>query len=129
MNGLTQSLSEEVWMRAGTCKKPRFIKVHEISLSNDIINGLLAFHAITGCDTTSQFTGIGKKSAWKVYQQFPHLLHQLGEDLMPTPATIASVEEFVSFIQFFFSVSNHPRNLLYYVQETEIKCRYTATNI
>ncbi len=60
-------LSPEIWMKAGTAKKPRYIKVHDIKMSNEILNGLLAFHAITGCDTTSQFTGIGKRTAWKVF--------------------------------------------------------------
>ena len=34
-------------------------------MPNEMLNGLLAFHAITGCDTTSQFTRIGKRTAWK----------------------------------------------------------------
>jgi len=91
----SNQLSQEVWMKAGTSKKPRYIKVHEIRLPNDIRDGLLAFHSVTGCDTTSQFTGIGKKTAWKVFKQCPQLLHQLGHESEPSPETMTSVEHFV----------------------------------
>jgi len=64
-------------------------------MPNEMLNGLLAFHVITGCDTTSQFTGIGKRTAWKVFQQCPHLLHNFGEDEVPSPATLSSAEQFV----------------------------------
>lgn len=82
-------------MKAGTAKKPCFIKVHDIKLPHNISNGLLAFHAITGCDTTSQFTGIGKRTAWKVFQQYPHLLQNFGEEEMPSPDTLRMAEQFV----------------------------------
>ena len=39
------------------------IRIHDIRLDGDIRQGLLAFHALTGCDTTSQFAGITNKSA------------------------------------------------------------------
>lgn len=90
-----QYLSPEIWIKAGTVKKPRYIKVHDIKLSNGTINGLLAFHAITGCDTTNQFTGIGKRTAWKVFQQCPHLLQNFGEEEVPGQDTLCLAEEFV----------------------------------
>lgn len=34
---------------------------------------LPAFHALTGCDTTSAFFGKGKKKAWNVWQTVPEL--------------------------------------------------------
>ena len=40
-----------------------FIKVHQIQLPNEIVDSLLALHAITGSDAISQFAGIGKRSA------------------------------------------------------------------
>ena len=88
-------LSQGIWMKAGTAKKPRYIKVHAIALPNEILKGLLAFHAITGCDTTSQFTGHGKRTTWKVFLQYPHLLHNFAEDDVPSPASISLAEEFV----------------------------------
>lgn len=34
---------------------------------------LPAFHALTGCDTTSAFFGKGKKTAWSVWQSMPEI--------------------------------------------------------
>ena len=39
---------------------------------------LLAFHSITGCDTTFFFYGISKKMAYKVYEQDDNLLEGVG---------------------------------------------------
>ena len=50
---------------------------------------------LTGCDTTSQFTGIGKNTSWKVFQLCLQLLHNFGDDLVPSPATISLAEQFV----------------------------------
>ncbi|KAI4813333.1 hypothetical protein KUCAC02_024665 [Chaenocephalus aceratus] len=99
-------LSQEVWMKAGTAKKPRDIKVHQITLPNEMLDGLLAFHAITGCDTTSQFTGIGKRTAWKVFQQYPHLLHNFGEDEVPSTTSLSLAEQFVCKLYDLKSTSN-----------------------
>ena len=61
-----EQLCQEIWMFAGTLRQRRYIPVHRIPLSEEKRKSLLAFHAITGCDTTSQFYGVGKASAWKV---------------------------------------------------------------
>ena len=87
----TQQLSQEIWLKSGTKKKPRYIKVHKIKLPQEILKGSLAFQAVTGCDTTSQFTGIGKRFSWKVF----HLLHKLGDDEMLKEFILSSVEQFV----------------------------------
>ncbi|KAG1648498.1 hypothetical protein GQR58_029779 [Nymphon striatum] len=39
---------------------------------------LPAFHAVTGCDSTSQFAGHGKKKAWQAYIKDPTVLNQFG---------------------------------------------------
>ncbi len=113
-------LSPEIWMKAGTAKKPRYIKVHDIKMSNEILNGLLAFHAITGCDTTSQFTGIGKRMAWKVFQQCPHLLHNFGEDEVPSPVILSSAAEQFLLLAAYLSATalmgkNIPLPYYYYI--------------
>ena len=56
-------LSNEVWMKAGTSKTYRYIAVHDVQYQDEVRYTLLAFHAITGCDTTSQLHGISKKAA------------------------------------------------------------------
>ena len=41
---------------------------------------ILGFHALTGCDTTSAFSGISKKTCWKKYVTCPDLLSDVGRD-------------------------------------------------
>jgi len=68
--------TDEVWMDAGTTKKPKYIPVHDVrkSLPNTVLRNLLAYHSITGCDSTSQLSGHGKKSTWKTYMEQPDML-------------------------------------------------------
>ncbi|MEL6989860.1 MAG: hypothetical protein AAGK97_18775, partial [Bacteroidota bacterium] len=58
------SLPVEVWMIAGTYKQIKCFPVHSIAsnLDSNIIRNILSFHAFTGCDTTSCFSGFSKKS-------------------------------------------------------------------
>ena len=65
-----QDLCQEIWMFSGTSQTKRYIPVHKISLPEEKRKSLLAFHTITGCDTTSQFAGIGEQSALKIFRQF-----------------------------------------------------------
>ena len=57
-----QDLCQEIWMFSGISRTKRYIPVHKISLPEEKRRLLLAFHTITGCDTTSHFAGIGKRS-------------------------------------------------------------------
>ena len=59
---------QELWFKTGIKDRQRYIPVHSIlsSLARPLCNWLLPFHALTGCDSTSAFSGIGKKKAWKV---------------------------------------------------------------
>ena len=76
-------------------ERKRFIPVHRIEIPEETRNSLLAFHAITGCDTTSQFCGIGKGSAWKALDsQTSHLLKSIDETSPSTQRTIADAEAF-----------------------------------
>ena len=45
--------------------------IFQKSLNSVVCNILLAAHAITGCDTTSSFFGIGKKSMLKALKETP----------------------------------------------------------
>ena len=51
---------------------------------------ILGFHALTGCDTTSSFSGMGKKTCWKQFLETPNLVHSMGRVL-----NVREVEEFV----------------------------------
>ncbi len=61
-----------LYMRAGTSRAPRYFPVHEIHklLSPDQLDTLLAFHAVTGCDSVSRFSGHSKKTARQVFQKY-----------------------------------------------------------
>ena len=53
-----------LYMKAGTSKAPKYFPVREIhqNLSVEQLDTLLTFHAVTGCDSVSQFSGHGKKN-------------------------------------------------------------------
>ena len=65
----------------------RYIPVHDIvkTLGPSRSKALPAFHALTGCDTTSAFFGKGKKSAWAVWQSLPELTLPLELFSSPNP--------------------------------------------
>lgn len=57
------------------------------------------FHALTGCDTVSSFTGHGKKTAWAVWTVLPELTQALtylstAPDLLDIDA-MNTIERFV----------------------------------
>jgi hypothetical protein len=72
----------EVWMLSAQGKNDKVYPVHQIiqRLHPDVRRNILGFHAITGCDTTSSFSGIGKRSCWKVYEKEPNLLSGVGRN-------------------------------------------------
>ena len=61
--------SKELWFHTGVKDRLRFVPVHDVcqNLSNRVLKALPAFHALTGCDTTSALFGIGKKKPWSVF--------------------------------------------------------------
>lgn len=71
-------LTPEVWIKVGNKDTSRLIAVHDINMNPRLLKNLPAFHALTGCDTTSQFSGIGKKSCWKTYLLYCSLLDGVG---------------------------------------------------
>ena len=91
----SEYLAQEIWMRIGSTKKPSFVNIKQIVLPPNTKEGLLAFHAVTGCDSTSQFSGIGKKSAWKTFVKHPSLLYDIGTTSIPSTSTLKSAEAFV----------------------------------
>ena len=71
---------KQLWMMAGTSKKRRFIPIHDIhcKLLPEVLSSLLAFHAISGCDTTSYIRGQTKRSMWNTFIESTKLLRNLG---------------------------------------------------
>ena len=75
---------EELWFQTGVRDKSRYIPVHSVSqaIGSSLCSSLPGFHALTGCDSTSSFYGIGKKKAWNVIEknsEFQAALGQLGQ--------------------------------------------------
>lgn len=71
---------EQIWMRIGSGHEPKYVPVHAVveTVPPNALKGLLAFHAMTGSDTTSFFFKKGKKSAWKIFLKHSTLLHRVG---------------------------------------------------
>ena len=90
-----QDLCQEIWMFSGTSRTKRYIPVHKISLPEEKRKSLLAFHTITGCDTTSQFASIGKQSSLKIFDSSSKLIEHLGEHCPPEESVLADAEAFV----------------------------------
>jgi len=53
-------LPSEIWMSCGTSKKPKYIPVHAINYPPLVMDNVIAYHLVTGCDTTNQFSGKAK---------------------------------------------------------------------
>ena len=86
-------------IQAGKMKEKHYIPVHKINVSKKVRTSLLAFHAVTGSDdTTSQFAGIGKRTAWSIFIQNTQLLKHFGQSDFPDESTLADEEAFVCFM-------------------------------
>ena len=68
------------WMKSGTSKKRRYIPIDAIfnKLPSGSASSLLAFHALTGCNTTSYIANHTKRSSWKIFKERHGLLKNLG---------------------------------------------------
>ncbi len=64
--------AEEIWVEVAFS---HFVPIHEIqrTLGPEKSGALLFFHSFTGCDTVSSFSSVGKKTAWKVWENFPEV--------------------------------------------------------
>ena len=78
---------EELWFRTGVRDRLRYIPVHDVfrTLGEKLCKALPGFHAVTGCDSTTSLSGIGKKKAWdaltrcQVHQENLSLLGEQSE--------------------------------------------------
>jgi len=64
---------EELWIAFGVGKHLRYLPIHNIRqvLTQEQCEGLPFFHALTGCDNVSYFSGKGKKTAFQAWTCFP----------------------------------------------------------
>ncbi|KAJ8368254.1 hypothetical protein SKAU_G00082820 [Synaphobranchus kaupii] len=93
---------DELWIAFGVGRHFRYIPAHAIaqSLGPSKTMALPAFHALTGCDTTSAFFGKGKKTAWSVWQSLPELTLPLQLLSGPSP-TIEMIQIHTPVLQRF----------------------------
>lgn len=78
----------ELWVGIGSGKHYRDNPVHVIytKLGPSKSFALPIFHSLTGCDTTSQFLGRGKKTAWAAWTSLPCRVNwHIGETLTRNP--------------------------------------------
>ena len=61
-----------LWLAFDQGRSLRYISVHDLCdrLDQEKINGMLFFHAFTGCDIASDFRNKGKKTAWYTWDIF-----------------------------------------------------------
>ena len=78
---------EELWMKTGTQKKPIYIPVHNVvkSIPQSVLETLIPFHTLTGCDTTSFIAQHSKKTAWDTLVHHSHLIQNLGNHPLEEP--------------------------------------------
>jgi len=91
---------EELWFRTGVNDRLRYIPVHVVSekLGQKLCTSLPAFHALTGCDTTSSLTGVGKKKAWEALcrsEPQQESLALVGQSAVLDDETSMKCEEFI----------------------------------
>ncbi len=104
----TEIGAEKLWVSFGMGKTFRYISVHDICSTMSITKAraLPAFHALTGCDNTSFFSGTGKKSAYGKWSTRPELTTALCH-LMEMPLTLSAddVDVIESFVVSLYSVT------------------------
>ena len=91
---------QQLWFKTGVKDRLRFIPAHNVStnLGPEICSALLAFHALTGCNSTSAFLRIGKKKAWKVLTKstaHQNSLACVGQSLNIDEDIVEKIEAFV----------------------------------
>ncbi|KAK3085631.1 hypothetical protein FSP39_006444 [Pinctada imbricata] len=97
--------TNELWLYIGSVVKGRdsrrYIPVHELSRAfSDIFCCILpAVHALTGCDTTSAFYGVGKKSVYKLAKESSKNLESLQNFAeLETDRAVESARKLVSLL-------------------------------
>ena len=81
---------DELWITFGVGKHYGYIAAYQIAeaLGEHRSRPLLFFHAFTGCDVISFFSGRGKKSPWHVWEVLPELTDTFSE-LAFSPVTVS----------------------------------------
>ena len=67
--------AEKLWVSYGMCTTFCYIPIHTLAerMPANRIKALMAFHSFTGCDTTSYFLGVGKRTIYNNWSNYPEL--------------------------------------------------------
>ena len=106
--------------------KAKFIPIHTLqsSLGPLLSKALPAYHVLTGCDTASFFSGIGKKKSWKVLvndSEAQQQLASLGEEPLAQESQLQSCEVFVCSLYTTakkFAITDDARHFLFCQKNT-----------
>ncbi|XP_031332283.1 uncharacterized protein LOC116162731 [Photinus pyralis] len=93
-----QMICKKCWIMCGTYRERKYIPIHEVcqKLKPNQMKHLLAFHAVTGCDTTSKLASVTKTGAWKHYtEENSALLSGLGATSDLASDVLDNIEQFV----------------------------------
>lgn len=94
----------ELWIAFGTGKHLRYLSAHDIAsaLGSEKCKGLTFFHAFTGCDIVSSFSGKGKKSAWETWTKCAENLQFTSTFMaLASPINESGVESHVEVLERF----------------------------
>ena len=101
---------KQLWMKSGTFAKPQYIPVHKIRenipLEDNVMETILPFHAITGCDSVSYLYGHTKKTAWEVFEKHHQLLKDLGCTTRVSDKVARDAEAFICQIYKFTNTTS-----------------------
>ena len=101
---------KQLWMKSGTFTKPQYIPVHKIRenmpLEDIVMETILPFHAITGCDSVSYLSGHTKKTAWEVFEKHCQLLKDLGRTTRVSDKFPRDAEAFIRQIYKFTNTTS-----------------------
>ena len=89
---------QHLWMKSGTSKKRRYIPIDPVfnKLPSGYASSLLAFHTLTGCDTTSYIENHIKRSPWKIFKEHHGLLNNLGIGELTDDTIVNSLQKHLS---------------------------------
>ncbi|KAK3877040.1 hypothetical protein Pcinc_018219 [Petrolisthes cinctipes] len=89
---------DELWVAFATGKNFRYLAAHEmaVALGPDKCRGLPFFHAFTGYDTVSCFSGRGKKTVWQTWKACDEVTDEVTTAFcaLATTPTISTVDDF-----------------------------------
>ena len=95
----------ELWVILGTRSHLRCIAIHELIATIDPWYGSSPpiFHAFTGCDTVSPFSGRGKRTAWAAWRAFTEVTDAFIErEFMPSEVSEESMSWLERFVELMY---------------------------